>query len=533
MKMYKKTLSLLLVLCLAVSLFAACGSNEPAAQPTEVKTENKIENEVVAPPAEQYLDVLSVGVSAYPTNLDPGVTVGKNYTRIENQIFDRLLYRDASGTGEIYSYILESWEILDDVTVQVVLKDGITFHDGSPMTASDVKFSFDRHIKEGKEQYNSIINSLFAGFESVEVIDEKTVKFHLERPDPIILERLSSDSSVYIIPQAHYEKVGADAFAIAPIGSGPYMVTEFTPEQLTLTYYEGYHGNKPVAETVVYKKITEDAAILAALVSGEIDMAIDVSATVYEAAQAYDHLNTFTDRGSTGNMTYMNTAKSDKYLRQAMSLSIDRQLVCDTIFNGLAYVPNSYNYPEFGDYYLEDYVGNEYNVEKAKEALAKSSYDGSEIVWPILKGYYANYDQAAEVFCDMWSEIGINVKIQYVEKKPGTNEGWFMTPASNGLRFNDPLGGMWTFMGEGITFQELLWQDCPEEFNELGRKLEVETDVEARREIYRQMVEIFDEHVPAMIFYAMNESWIVRDGLEWVHKPGYGFWLREEMLKIQ
>lgn len=507
----KKLLALSMALSVSLSGFTC-----------NVNAANKSETE--------YLESLKIGTTSYPSNLDPSISVGKQYSRIEQQIFDKLLYRDPSGSGRLQSYICESWEQIDDTIVEFVLKDGITFHDGTPMTSSDVKYSFDRHLLDEEKIYSTNVTNLMTSIESVEIVDELTVRFNLYYDDPVFFDRIGAEMAVYIIPKAYFEEVGKDEFAVKPIGSGPYKVESYTPEELSLGYYEGYYGEKPVAEKVVYKKITEEAAMLAAITSGEIDMAYDISVAAYNAAQTYDNLQVYSEPVGTGYIMFFQTDMTDKYLRQAMSLSINRQLICDAIFEGLAFVPNSYNYKEFGECYLEDYVGNEYDIEKAKELLAQSSYNGEVMKWDIVKGYYANYDQVAEACVDMWKEIGINVEIEYVESISWDNATFHIAAWSNGLRFNDPLGGLWVMWGEGSEIQELFWTDVSARFNELGVQLEKETDVEKRREVYREMVEIYDEEVPGMILYAANENWIVRDGLEWIHTPNYGFWLRAEML---
>lgn len=523
----KKTLALILALLLCVTALFGCGNDDVDTTTKGGDSVSGTTGETQAPEP-VYLDTLTIGISAYPTNLDPSITVGNNYSSIENQIFDRLLYNTPDG---VTSYICESWSQVDDLTHEFKLKAGITFHDGSALTAEDVKFSFDRHLLDVEVEYNTNVTTLLETIESAEVVNELTLRLHLKYNDPVIYSRLGASLSLYIIPKDYFETVGKDQFAIAPVGTGPYKLTSYTPEEMELTYYEGYYGEKPVAEKVIYKKITEESAMLAGLVNGELDVALSTTTTTNQAAAQYDNLNVFSVPHSTSHLIRFDTADTDKYLRQAMSLSINRQLLIDTIFAGEGYVPNGYNYPVFGDYYIEDYPAYEYDVEKAKELLKQSSYNGEELIWTVRSGYYKGYEQAAEAIVDMWKELGINVKIEAVDKVK-YNETLCMGPWSNGLRFDDPIGGLWVMWGADTTTQNKLWKDVPERFNELGQQLLTETNVEARREAYRGMLQIWDEEVPGIILYCLNSSWIVRDGLEWDFTPGYSINFRAEYLKV-
>ena len=126
--------------------------------------------------------------------------------------------------------------------------------------------------------------------------------------------------------------------------------------------------------------------------------------------------------------------------------------------------------------------------------------------------------EAAEAIVDMWSKVGINCKIEYVEAiKTKTITG--VANWSNGLRFSDPLGGLWVLWGEGSGPQKDLW-NAPARFNELGKLMEVETDAEARKEYYREMAQIWDDEVIGTILYCPNAMWAVRDGLAWDYAAG-------------
>lgn len=518
----KRTLVMILALVMVLSLFAGCG-NKPAENDQPGETQNSAENNTPTTSEDQgpkQLDLIRIGITKWPSTLDPVVEMGNKSTRWINQVFDTLLYAEADGT--ITSYICESWEMIDEVTAEFKLKEGITFHNGYPLTAEDIKFSFDRVLFDEAGYSDPNISALVRTITNVEVVDELTVRMTTAAPDPILFSRVSSGLSVFIVSKQYVEEVGTEVFGTAPVGTGPYKVDSITPENMILSYYEGYYGDAPCAKQLEYRYIAEETALVTGLITGEIDIAPDVSfsAAAMLKAQTND-VQVCNAPTSTGHLLRFKTKDSntsDKLLRQALSLAIDRQLLVDTLWEGYATVPNGYNYPEFGAYYIEDYPTYEYNVEKAKDLLAQSSYNGEVISFQLIPGYYAMGAEAAEAIVDMWKEIGVNAQVEYVEAIK-TSTIVDMANWSNGLRFEDPLGGMWALWGEGTGPQKDLW-DAPERFNELGRLMETETDVEKRREYYREMMQIWDDEVPGTILYCPDMVWAVSNDLVWDYEGG-------------
>lgn len=512
----KKTIALILSLMMLVTCLAGCGDKQPAGQESG------------------QLEKITIGLTAWPTDLDPAVNMGKTRTRTLFQIFDTLLYTKSDGTYD--SYICESWGMKDDVTAEFKLKEGITFHNGAPLTAKDVQFSFERIMNDKDAYVDANIVTLIGTIAKVEAVDELTVRFTTEAPDPILYGRLASILGVYIVPMDYMNEVGVEAFAQQPVGTGPYMLTApLTAEKIELTYYEGYYGEAPIAKNMDYRYFAEEAALVTALVTGEVDLVPDLSATAAQMA-ASQGLQVFSEVYSTSHLIRINTknpalATADKKVRQALSLAINRQLLVDTLWQGeYAFVPNGYNYPEFGEYYIEDYPEYKYDLEKAKQLVAESSYDGQEITFQLRSGYYPMMNEAAEAMVDMWKQAGLNVKIEFVEKMSYTEEA-HMLAWSNGLRFSDPLGGLGALWSETTSLQKKWWQ-APDRFNELLTKMETETDVTARREMYREAMQIWDEEVPGLLLYCPNAVWVMRQGLNWEYIPGYAFNFRAENLTI-
>lgn len=512
----KKLFALALALVMIVGCFSGCGEKAPADGAGDFA-----------------LEQITIGLTSWPTDLDPACNMGKTRTRTLFQVFDTLLYTKEDGSYD--SYICESWEMKDDVTLEVKLKDGITFHNGDPLTAKDVKYSYDRIKNDTTGYVDANIFTLISTITEIEAVDELTVRFTTANPDPVLYGRLASILGVYIVPMDYLEEVGAEAFAQQPVGTGPYMMTApVNAEKLEMTYYEGYYGAKPIAKNMTYRYFAEEAAMVTALANGEIDLVPDMSATAADMAASQD-LQVFSELYSTSHLIRINAknpelATYDKKVRQALSLAIDRQLMVDTLWQGkYAFVPNSYNYPEFGDFYVEDFPEYKQDVEKAKQLVAESTYDGQEIIFHVRSGYYPMYNEAAEAMVDMWKDVGLNVKIEFIEKMAYGDQ--HLLAWSNGLRFSDPLGGLGALWSETTSLQKNWWE-APDRFNELLVEMQTETDVDARREMYREVLTIWEDEVPGILMYCPNAVWVLRQGLEWDYTPGYAFNFRAENLRV-
>ena len=185
--------------------------------------------------------------------------------------------------GELMAHSLaESWSATEDgMSYSFVLRDGVTFHNGEPVTAEDVKFSFERYRGAAKAPLHDRVAS-------VEVADPRHLTFKLKNPWPDFLTFYSATTGAgWVVPKKYVEKVGDDGFKKAPIGAGPYKFVSFNPGvELVLEAYEGY-WRKPVSvKRLVLKVIPEEATRLAALKRGEVDIAYSVRGELASELQA-------------------------------------------------------------------------------------------------------------------------------------------------------------------------------------------------------------------------------------------------------
>lgn len=508
----RKAAMLLMISLIAGTMSGCSGGAKQNGTAESTKTETIVSQEQGEDTGQKELDVLRIGVADLPKHMDPMRDVGNTGIRIHYNIFETLLLADQKDSFNQKPMIAESWERLDDYTVEFKLRKDIKFHNGDGMTSKDVKYSFDRLKKDlsGLE----LASSLMLTIKEVEIVDDYTVRLLTDIVDPILEDRVASSWGSWILPADYLEEVGDEAFALKPVGTGPYKVVSYSPQKIELERFEDYWGEKPAAKRIEYIVYPETAARITALVTGELDIIAQLPPDQVATVEADNNLRVISKNIANMHALRFNTQYGplkDKRLRQALALAIDRQLLADTLWGGKAIVPKGHQYVEYGDMYFDDYPVAEYNLEKAKKLVAESDYNGEPINYELRNGYYTFGNEAAEAIVDMWKAIGVNAQVKFVEKQEMEQiSNW-----SNSMRFPDPAGGLWLLWGEGSTPSKVHWVDMPQEFVDRGRELSSITDENRRKELAREMMEIWDDEAPGALLYYPFESWGIRKGLDW------------------
>lgn len=355
---FKKLTLFILVAVMALSL-AACGdsgdngTSEPGG-------------------ATGYKDTLIWAQGADITSLDPHQGKETVAVQVTDQVFDTLTVVNAE-TGELEPLIAENWEQLDDLTYVFNIRQGIKFHDGSDLTAEDVKFSLDRAIGSAAVSY--IVDFI----DTVTILDEYTVEVKTHSPYAPALRNLSVPFAA-IVPKAVVEQ-DEDAFIQHPIGSGPYKFVEWKQgDSATLEAFEDYWEGTPPTKNLIMKVIPEAAQRTIALETGEIDLAYDIIPNDLVRIEENPDLTLYEAPSLTAFYISMNMNSepfTDQRVRDAINLAIDRQLIIDTIASGSGEAADAIIAPAVFGYHSPG--AYEYNPEKAKELLAEAGYaDGFE-----------------------------------------------------------------------------------------------------------------------------------------------------------
>ena len=173
--------------------------------------------------------------------------------------------------GDNTPSLAESWtQSKDGLTYEFVLRKGARFHNGDPVTAEDVKFSFDRYKGAAAKLLKDRVRE-------VQIVDPGRVRFHLKEPWPDFMTfyGTSATGAAWIVPKKYVEKVGDDGFKKAPIGAGPYRVVSFTPGvELVMEAFEGYWRKVPSVKRLVFRSMPDETTRAAALKAGDVDIVV-------------------------------------------------------------------------------------------------------------------------------------------------------------------------------------------------------------------------------------------------------------------
>lgn len=230
--------------------------------------------------------------------------------------------------------LAENWETPDPKTWIFKLRRGVTFHDGSPLTAEDVVFS----LRRAKEDSGSSLRANFVQIESIEAVDGQTVRIATKRPFPLLLYKLVS---VFVVPQKTFTSLGAEAFGRSPVGTGPYLLKDYPQGgPLVLKSYPGYWGRKPVFDEFKMTVVNGDEEIGRLLESGGapviVPMMNQATAKRLEAAGSkryrVHHRSGLVLRYL--GFRYGSKPLSNPLVRQALQLAVDRKDLVESVCYG-------------------------------------------------------------------------------------------------------------------------------------------------------------------------------------------------------
>lgn len=368
---------------------------------------------VVAPGIAGASDLI-VGFTLDADTLDPANHRKRETETIIRNIYDGLLTRDPNML--VVPEIAESMTQVSATEYDFKLRQGIKFHDGSEMTAEDVKFTLDRITVEGAmEGQTSPRQGLMGPVASVEVTAPDTVRITLKEPWPILPAMLPNQQ---IVSKAWVEKVGGEGLATQPNGTGPFKLSEWRKgDAVILERFDDYYGGasdispvgKACVDRVIFKIIPESASRVAALLAGEAHIINELPAFSIAQVEANEGTQVMTVNGTRSFFIAMNMEGEhfdDLKVRQAAAMAIDKQLIIDKILAGNAAPIDGVLSPDaFGASELPK-VG--YDPEAAKALLAEAGFpDGFDVTMD-AEGAFKD---TAEAIASMLTKSGIRTTV--------------------------------------------------------------------------------------------------------------------------
>jgi peptide/nickel transport system substrate-binding protein len=347
-----------------------------------------------------------VGLNA----LDVIVTVPDR--SLMDHISDTLLRWKAPGVP--MPWLATSWKNIDPLTWELTLRRGVRFHNGEPFDARAVKFFYDT-LNDPAVISPSKTNHTWV--ERVEILDDFTVRLVTRRPDPVLPSQMAL---AHMMPPAYVRQVGFDGYRKRPIGTGPFRFVEHLPDtRIVLQANDQWWGGPQRIRTLIYRPIKEDAARAAALVAGEVDVAIDLppellpliehapKATVQKALTIRTYVMLFSS-------LFPNYPTAKREVREAISYAIDRESLNANIMGGLG-APAAFISPTtFG--YNPDLKPLPYDPARARRLLAEAGYpNGIDIALDASNGKYPKDKEIAEAIAGQLGKVGIRTTVNSYE----------------------------------------------------------------------------------------------------------------------
>ena len=478
---------------------------------------------------------LTIGVRAGPESIDPHFTATGTHAEALKHVFDTLTW---SGDGlEIQPRLAESWKVVNPTTWEFKLRKGVKFHDGSDFTAEDVKFSIERiPVVTGPNPLTIYVRRV----QETKIIDPHTIHIITDGPAP----NLPNDFIRLFIVSAKAAKGltkdnSNEAFnsGKAAIGTGPYKFVSWTPkDQLVLDRFDGYWGPKEPWARHVRKEIPNDAARVAQLKAGQVDLIVRVPAsdvatlkqdakltvvtidTVYVFNMELDMRDKAPQVSAKDGSPLAKNPMQDPKVREAIDLAIDRKTLAGIAMEGLGKAQNQLVTPSiFG--YSKKLPERKYDPAAAKKLLAEAGYpNGFKTTFSFTSDRLPGDRQVGTSVAQMLAAVGIDAQ---ANAQPAA----VFFPARSRGEFSMSMSGWGTLTGEAhYTLSSIAHSNDKEKkfgaFNVLGYKnpvmdkliqdAAVELDEAKRRSLLEQANELVASDRPRLPLVAVGSAWAMQ-----------------------
>ena len=474
-------------------------------------------------------------------------------TQVMDLIFGRLLKMDGDNnwTGDL----AESFEISPDATVYTFhLREGVTWHDGTPLTIDDIIFTYRsalteeagasaagklRQIKGGAAFYNKESDEI----EGLERVDDTTLRITLENSNIAwLIGTAGGNSLLWIQPQHILGDVPVadwtthEAVQNPVVGSGAYQFVEYVADQhVEFKANPNFYLGAPKTEQV-FLRLAEPATQLAQFESGEVHLVSRVAAREADRLSSNEDIEIISTRGNGIFQTAVHTPRvPDKRVRQAMMYGTDRQALLDVVLLGQGELV--FNTVIGPDWALPTGLNTyDYNPDRARELLAEAEWDSETTLQLTWSRGFINVELAAPVFQQQMAEIGIKIELfpqesaAYLDSvitNPNFDLAWF---GGGSYRLDPDVTAGYYFCANFTPGGGNTTHYCNEELDALLAEGRALADPELRAPIYQEVAEILNEDVPTLFWWSDNQIFGANKRLQGL-KPGtnqYIWWNIEE-----
>ncbi len=455
-----------------------------------------------------------VAQSSDVLTLDPSIDTSPISLNLFKNIYDQLT--DIAADGSVQPQLAIKWEASADTTDWVfTIRTDAKFHDGQPVTAEDVAWSYKKVLADPKSPVNAYLNNV----KSVEARGADKVHFVLNGPFAPWARQVSLIS---ILPQKIYEKMGSTEFAQHPVGSGAYKALAWVKDdKVELEANTAYWGGAPQIKKVIFKPVPSEASRVAGLASGELDVVPVLPPAALQRLESAPDVRI--ERVKSNRVVYFgfdvrNPLFSSVKLRQAIDMSIDREAITGKLLRGLGVPLGQMAAPvTFG--YDPAIKPTAYNPTRARELVKESGYKGEPLPLQFPNNRYAFGSEVVQAAAGYMKEVGINVELQGMEYA-----AFFPLWAQAKL----PNMHMFAF-GPSIMDADLPLRDLygpnargywlNDEVQKLMAQERADSHSDKRLESIAKIWKISQENAPYVILYSEIQAYGITTGLKWAPRP--------------
>jgi peptide/nickel transport system substrate-binding protein len=477
----------------------------------------------VAPAVAAPTGEVKIGLAAEPNTFDPHLTVGRNTQIFIVNVFDGLTARDAQ--GNLVPALAESWKRLNPTTWQFALRKGVKFHNGDDFNADAVKFTLDRGINP--ETKATIISEL-STIARVEIVDPFTVNVITKAPDFLLPVRLGELFGLMLSPK-HTTAVGKEAIATKPNGTGPFkLVTWLKNEQMVLEANEHYWRGAPKVKRIIVRPILEDAARIAALQAGEVDLIAPVPHARVAELKRNDKLVIKTIPAPRIFHVTIDVRKppfDNVKVRRALNQAVDVNAILRSLYFGhgtrLATVvdKNALGY----DPSVQPYA---YDPKAAKALLAEAGFpNGFDTEFDSFTGSIADHSKPAEAIVGFLQKAGVRAKQNVFEfaafgPRRVQNRTAPLFIYSIGNAYLEPSWVLrWmTQSGLGMHYKNA-------KLDEMLTRIEATDDPKKRAPLYSDVQKLMKDEAPFIFLFQADAVFGMSTRIDYAPRPDETQWL--------
>ena len=518
-----------------VLVFAiACETAAPAAPKAPAAKAEKAAPAAKAEPAGPTMGgTLSVALNSEARTLDGNNTTDITSRRIAAQVTEKLMLESVDGK-EYVPGLLEKWSVSPDgLTYTFDLRPGVKFHDGTTFDAEAVKFSLERQFdKEHPHRYDgafSIASRFFGALNPVvAVVNPTQVTITVGRRDAGVFQYLTTMPGFMPSPTAVKEL--ANDYGKNPVGTGPWKFVEWEPDvRVVFERNEDYWGKPALADRLILLKISEPAARVTSLVTGEINLVIDVPAELLDMLEADE--NIMVTKALARRVAWLNMngrtdgeeggveAFQDKRVRWAVAHAIDRDAIVDNVLKGASEkAVGIFSSPAWGNWSAPDLKQYPYDLDKAKALMKEAGWEDGFSATLSIRSQFGGAQSIEAVATTIQSDlakINIDLNIEVAE-------GAALRPRQSAGALEMTLPNASSFIGDPLNFMALLRTDrfppagsnwafySNAEYDQLTTDALLTTDEAERRELYFKAQHIAQDDLPILPLFSNYDLFATR-----------------------